>query len=159
MKKINLLNHQGLSFEGFKTWLNQLILDKKGALPDLNDWKEIKANLDRVSVPKEDKQNLSPKPKVWVDYTNIKKSDDRPYIPWMSSIEDEMCATIDDDMDMHMDLLEELEYYLDKVETGTSVPASYLINTTYNGNPVQLEMNYDKAKENDNNLNNSCSGT
>lgn len=32
----------------FRTWLNQLVIDKKGALPDMNDWKAIRQELDKV---------------------------------------------------------------------------------------------------------------
>ena len=51
MTKIDLLKRQGtkkMTLEEFKSWLNQLIVDKKGVLPDLNDWKLIKKNLDSV---------------------------------------------------------------------------------------------------------------
>lgn len=39
-----------MSLDQFKTWLAQLIVDKKGALPDFNDWKLIKQQLDRVKT-------------------------------------------------------------------------------------------------------------
>ena len=48
MTQINLLKRRKMTVDEFKTWLNQLITDKKGALPDLNDWKKIKETLDKV---------------------------------------------------------------------------------------------------------------
>lgn len=48
MPKINLIKRQTLSIDEFRAWLTQLIQDKKGALPDLNDWKLIKEQLDKV---------------------------------------------------------------------------------------------------------------
>lgn len=48
MPRINLIKRQTLSIDEFRSWLNQLIQDKKGALPDLNDWKLIKEQLDKV---------------------------------------------------------------------------------------------------------------
>lgn len=48
MTKINLANRTGITIDEFKTWLNNLIIDKKGALPDLADWKDIKEMLDKV---------------------------------------------------------------------------------------------------------------
>ncbi len=48
MTKINLAKHSALTIDEFRAWLNQLIQDKKGALPDLDDWKVIKEHLDKV---------------------------------------------------------------------------------------------------------------
>ncbi|MDE1830608.1 MAG: hypothetical protein KGI25_09825 [Thaumarchaeota archaeon] len=50
MKKINLIKRQKITIDEFRSWLAQLIQDKKGALPDLDDWKLIKEQLDRVSA-------------------------------------------------------------------------------------------------------------
>ncbi len=47
-KKINLSKDR-ITIDEFRTWLQQLIADKKGALPDLNDWKLIKEQLDKVA--------------------------------------------------------------------------------------------------------------
>ena len=37
----------------FKAWLAGLILGKNGAIPDLEDWKQIKVMLDKVEEKKE----------------------------------------------------------------------------------------------------------
>jgi hypothetical protein len=51
--RINLLKRKGkkaMTIDEFKTWLTDLIANKKGALPDLNDWKTIKEKLDSVKA-------------------------------------------------------------------------------------------------------------
>lgn len=48
-KKINLIKRSS-TIEEFRTWLYQMIQDKKGALPDLDDWKIIKEQLDKVGT-------------------------------------------------------------------------------------------------------------
>ena len=42
-----------ITFNEFRLWLTGLIQGKKGALPDIDDWKEIKKQLDRVVPDKE----------------------------------------------------------------------------------------------------------
>ena len=42
-----------ITLSEFKAWLAGLILGKKGALPDLEDWKQIKVMLDKVEEEKE----------------------------------------------------------------------------------------------------------
>lgn len=39
-----------ISFDEFKRFMIELVQNKKGALPDLNDWKEIKKQMDRVNT-------------------------------------------------------------------------------------------------------------
>jgi len=39
-----------ITFIEFRTWLSGLIKQKHGALPDLDDWKQIKVMLDIVDV-------------------------------------------------------------------------------------------------------------
>lgn len=48
--KINLIKRQTITIDEFRTWLYQMIQDKKGALPDLDDWKMIKEQLDKVGT-------------------------------------------------------------------------------------------------------------
>lgn len=48
MPKINLIKRSTVTIDEFRSWLHQLIQDKKGALPDLDDWKLIKEHLDKV---------------------------------------------------------------------------------------------------------------
>lgn len=50
IKKINLIKRQAISIDEFRSWLYQLVQDKKGALPDLDDWKMIKEQLDKVGT-------------------------------------------------------------------------------------------------------------
>lgn len=47
MKK---MKQSSISIDDFRIWINELIQDKKGALPDLNDWKLIKEQLDKVGT-------------------------------------------------------------------------------------------------------------
>lgn len=41
-------NKDTITFEEFKSWLTGLVVGKKGELPDVDDWREIKAMMDRV---------------------------------------------------------------------------------------------------------------
>lgn len=47
------MDKETISFDEFRIWLTGLIQGKGGALPDLNDWKEIKRMLDKVVVERE----------------------------------------------------------------------------------------------------------
>lgn len=67
MPKINLIKRQTITIDEFRSWLHQLIQDKKGALPDLNDWKVIKNQLDKV-----DKRSTSDE----TGYSIIQNDDD-----------------------------------------------------------------------------------
>jgi hypothetical protein len=42
--------NQKITFREFKDWLNQLIASKRGALPNLDDWKLIKEKIDQVET-------------------------------------------------------------------------------------------------------------
>lgn len=42
------MNKETITFGEFRSWLTGLILGKRGALPDLDDWKEIKKMMDKV---------------------------------------------------------------------------------------------------------------
>lgn len=66
-----------MTFSEFKKWLTQLVIDKKGALPDLNDWKVIKEKLDSVKPDVVDYSGMISK----LDYTdpNISMMDDMEY--------------------------------------------------------------------------------
>lgn len=145
MVKINLLKHQGLSFEGFKSWLNQLIADKKGALPDLNDWKLIKEKLEKVTVSKT----------IWVDYSNInlnrlydesdsgegeETNDDHEYTPWAGlDVSDDEWSEIDD---MDLQFIEEINYLMD-------------LNTAPT---IDIRITYDQRKESEDDANGICEG-
>lgn len=48
MIKINLIKRSTFTIDEFRAWLARLIQDKRGALPDLDDWKLIKEQLDKV---------------------------------------------------------------------------------------------------------------
>lgn len=169
MIRINLLKHQGLSFEAFKAWLNQLITDKKGALPDLNDWKLIKEKLDKVSVSKT----------VWVDYSNInlnrlyeendsvdgeEATDDEEYTPWagLDDVSGDDWVEIDDEMDLEYttDLIEEINYLINLSSfNGCQEYADMpIVAAFYNGHPVDLGKLYDKRKESEDDANSICDG-
>lgn len=61
-----------ITFNEFKTWLLGLIQGKNGALPDLDDWKEIKLMLDKVHVPEaEEKQDYSGDSEIGTDIDEI----------------------------------------------------------------------------------------
>lgn len=58
-----------ITFSEFKSWLTGLIVAKKGALPDLEDWKEIKNQLDNVRPDIEFiGPSNPPEPSPWPDY-------------------------------------------------------------------------------------------
>jgi hypothetical protein len=46
---------KNMSFNEFRAWLTGLILGKRGTIPDLDDWKEIKKMMDRVVAHEKDK--------------------------------------------------------------------------------------------------------
>lgn len=60
-----------ISIGDFRSWLTKLIEDKKGALPNLDDWKLIKEKLDQV----EDQQYSNNES----DYCVIQNDDDEYY--------------------------------------------------------------------------------
>lgn len=70
-KRINLIKRSTVTIDEFRTWLYQLIQDKKGALPDLNDWKVIKEQLDKVGTRRIDDDGSG---------YSILKSDDNEYV-------------------------------------------------------------------------------
>lgn len=46
-------NKETISFDEFRAWMTGLIVGKRGALPDLDDWKMIKKMMDKVVPEKE----------------------------------------------------------------------------------------------------------
>lgn len=84
----NVETKEQISIVEFKAWLTGLIRGKGGALPDLDDWKEIKKMLDKVQdesdVRKADSPSISPS---IIEEIFRKKRDERenkpaPYVPW-----------------------------------------------------------------------------
>lgn len=51
--KSNIEDKEVITFDEFRAWLAGLIRGKRGALPDLEDWKMIKMMIDKVEVEKE----------------------------------------------------------------------------------------------------------
>lgn len=70
MPKINLIKRSTITIDEFRSWLVQLIQDKKGALPDLNDWKLIKEQLDKVGKRSTDNDQTG--------YSILQNDDDEP---------------------------------------------------------------------------------
>lgn len=48
-----MINKETITFNEFRAWLTGLIVGKRGELPDLEDWKQIKEMLDKVVAEKE----------------------------------------------------------------------------------------------------------
>ena len=55
-----LEEQESITYDEFRAWLTGLIRGKRGALPDLNDWKIIKTMMDKVVVPQEQVVNPLP---------------------------------------------------------------------------------------------------
>lgn len=71
-------NKETITFDEFRAWLTGLIEGKRGALPDLDDWKKIKKMLDKVVPEKETEivniptpfpMPAAPEPKPWEPWT------------------------------------------------------------------------------------------
>lgn len=141
MPKINLLNkRKGITIDEFKSWLNDLVTNKKGALPDLHDWKEIKEMLDKVRVGSYD------------------EDDDRSGYVILDGINVN---------DLDTSYLEDLRYFTERAERMSAIPKDYMRVAAYcqrytsaeeadmpitemyvNGVRVTLDNNYGKTKEN-----------
>ena len=48
MTNKNIEEQENVTFDEFRAWLSGLIVGKRGALPDVDDWRKIKNMLDRV---------------------------------------------------------------------------------------------------------------
>ena len=48
-----MIEKETITFDEFRAWLTGLIVGKRGALPDLDDWKQIKQMMDKVVPEKE----------------------------------------------------------------------------------------------------------
>jgi len=44
----NVENKEEITFNEFRAWLTGVLRGKRGQLPDLNDWKQIKIMMDKV---------------------------------------------------------------------------------------------------------------
>jgi hypothetical protein len=59
---------QSITFKEFKAWINGLIVGKRGALPDLEDWKKIREMMDKVDGDEtEHTPSISPTIPYYVD--------------------------------------------------------------------------------------------
>lgn len=71
-----MINDETIDFKEFRAWLTGLIVGKRGALPDLDDWKQIKIMIDKVEErePTPTLQPLQPAPMMrqpyWGPYTD-----------------------------------------------------------------------------------------
>jgi len=43
-----MIDKETISFQEFRAWLTGLIVGRRGALPDLDDWRQIKVMIDKV---------------------------------------------------------------------------------------------------------------
>ena len=139
MTRINLLKRKkggAMTLDEFKTWLNKLIADKKGALPDLSDWKQIKENLDKVKTTVQDDYDGS-------GYSILPHIDEEDTLSYRYEYTGY-------DMNMYKDL----ESLLDQQ---SKVQSFDNINVTYNGVNVTVENKYE-TKKTESELNGDCRG-
>lgn len=175
MKQINLLKHKGkkaMTLKDFKKWLNKLVVDKKGALPDLADWKLIKENLDKVKPDVIDTSGYSimkPSYASKVASGEYRQSVISPGVSIHETTNDVWLPDVVNPaqyLGYDMKLFDDLEYFLNKAEELTAVPEWYYdplsmhaIETTYNGTKINLDnANEYKAEEIESILNRGCSG-
>ena len=91
------MNQETITFQEFKAWLTGLIVGKRGVLPDLDDWKEIKKMLDKTVADKEtvtipqpypvgDTPFITPQPAqpTWVP-TTVPSTTPYPFQTWCVS--------------------------------------------------------------------------
>lgn len=118
MKKINLLKRMPLSIDEFRAWLNQLIQDKKGALPDLNDWKLIKEQLDRVGSRRMDDDGTG---------YSILRNDDMEYEPYDFNYTVDLLDRLCDEAEMEYadGLYNDVNYFLNKPWISLPIPEWY----------------------------------
>ncbi len=130
MTKINLAKRSTLTVDEFRTWLNQLIQDKKGALPDLNDWKLIKEHLDKVGKQVDCRSEDSS-----AEYTGL---DAEPYdLEFMIHLLNTLCREIESEYDtvkqlehnsFPADIMKEVAYFQKKIWESIAIPKSYMLN-------------------------------
>ncbi len=113
MTRINLLKRKRVTVDEFKAWLNQLIINKKGALPDLQDWKSIKEMLDKV-------------------HTGSSKSDDEDSVGY-SILKSPGVSVFETDISMYipptcLSFQKDLEYFQANLERALGLPKEYLQN-------------------------------
>lgn len=71
MTEKNTENKEEISFNEFKAWLTGLIRGKRGQLPDVEDWKQIKVMMDKVAPEVEftTLPGIEPYQYQWIDHT------------------------------------------------------------------------------------------
>lgn len=165
-----------MTLKEFKKWLNKLVVDKKGALPDLADWKQIKENLDKVKPEVIDTSGYSilERREVTSNGDEIRISGTSKQFATMVSPGcpvtvggDEYHTVSADECDYDglcflgydMNLIADLEYFRDNVEVLVALPPEYMLEVTYNDIKINLdELNEYKAEEIESILNRGCSG-
>lgn len=65
---MNINEKKTITFDEFRAWLTGLIVGKRGALPDIDDWKMIKEMMDKV-VPENEIVTM-PRPPLREDRTS-----------------------------------------------------------------------------------------
>lgn len=166
-----------MTFDEFKAWLNKLVADKKGALPDLADWKKIKENLDNVRPDVIDPSGYS----ILSTYSERVLSgrygtgEDTISPPTIPSPGVSIYETTNDVwspedvinpaqyLGYDMKLFDDLEYFLNKTETLTAIPEWYYhplemhaIEATFNGTKIELDKT--NGENTESYLNSTCSG-
>ena len=73
-----MIEQEEYTFNEFKAWLAGLIRGKRGALPDIEDWKAIKEMLDKVVPDVADAPNWIPPAPIIIREV-VKEEKDQPY--------------------------------------------------------------------------------
>lgn len=116
----NLVNRSSLTIDEFRTWLNQLITDKKGALPDMNDWKVIREQLEKVG-----RYDDSNGPGYSVLHNECDFGDDSDFYKQCESLIAEIQKNIEKNNEYIRNALEENNNGKTKTESDTSDSTSY----------------------------------
>ena len=89
-------SQETITFDEFRAWMTGLIQGKRGALPDIEDWKMIKKMMDKVvpekefiNIPQPIDPGIAPQPPFYPSAP--------PYVPWASPTTDKW--TISDSTD------------------------------------------------------------
>lgn len=121
MTRINLLKRKCITIDEFKSWLNELVANKKGALPDLNDWKNIKEMLDKVrsGTPASNNEDS-------VGYSILKSIDMNMYVSSQANTSP-LCSFPEKDLKQ---LQKDMEYFTNKIASQVKIPKEYLLGST-----------------------------
>jgi len=77
----NIENKEEITFNEFRAWMTGLIRGKRGSLPDLEDWKQIKVMMDKVEE-REIERDFPPQPTYTPGIFIDPPRDNTAYRPW-----------------------------------------------------------------------------